>query len=260
MGSRNLNKEPALVLRRVRYGETSRIVTLFGKNRGRFAGIAKAARSAKSAVGGALEPPSLVEAVVYDKPGRSVQTLGTVSVLNNYAALKAHLSRTASAAAVLEALNRCFLEDEPNPAAFDAACAALDALNDGCADPRVVLWRFQTRLFSAVGFGLDLSRCPICERPNPVPGLSNALYMQAGAVCCPDCRPPAGGAAALISGEAVRLLRAVAGDPANLAPLRPSPRARRELTVALAKYLRFHLPGVGNLPALMMLDDLEGMQ
>ncbi|HDR91173.1 MAG TPA: DNA repair protein RecO, partial [candidate division Zixibacteria bacterium] len=59
----------AFVLRRIRYGESSLITSLFSEERGKLSVIAKGARPAKSKCGMAavLEPLNLIEAEVYFK-------------------------------------------------------------------------------------------------------------------------------------------------------------------------------------------------
>ncbi len=254
-------KEEALIIRSIRHGESSRIVTLFGGTRGKFAVIAKGARRGSvTATGGSIGPPHRVEVVVHFKPSRSVQTLGQVTLLDAYPRVKQDLTLTGYAAVVLELLNRAFTDGEANPDAFKAATGALHDLEQGSYHPRVVLWRLQVAMIKATGFALDPYPCPVCGQEPAVIGRSNLLLLDRGAICCKDCRPSRGTSIPL-SGESVSLLRRITndGDP-GLDRLKPSRMAISELTRTLERFLRYHHPGIGKLPALGMLDSLETPQ
>ena len=251
-------RETALVLHTIRYGDSSRIATLFGRQRGKFSVIAKGARSArKGGVGSALEPPRLIEAQIYFKPTRSVQTISQVSVINGFPGLAADLRLSLFSSVFVEQLNRIFSELEPNEEAFQVAIAALTNLEQRRGDPQVGLWFFQLSLLRLMGFGLEPFICPVCRRPEAVIGSRNLLWLEAGAICCESCRP-SGGSALSISGEAAAIIRRLArSEDGTLTRLKPSRPVRRELTNLLTRFLKFHHPGLGPLPALEMLDKID---
>ena len=60
-------KTEAVVLRSMKYRETSRIVSFYTKQFGKISGIVKGARSPKNAFGSALQPMSHVSLVLYKK-------------------------------------------------------------------------------------------------------------------------------------------------------------------------------------------------
>jgi len=256
--SKGSTKEEALVLRSIRHGETSRIVTLFGRSIGKFAVIAKGTRKGRGSVAGsAIEPPALVEALVYFKPSRSIQILGQVSLLQGYSNLKGDLASVGYAAVVHEHLNRCFTEGDASPDAYDSAKAALLSLDVPMEDRRLILWRFQMNLARAIGFALYPSICPVCERQPALTGIRNLLWLERGAICCEGCRPEAG-TSIPISGESVSILRRlVENENRPLLNLKPSRQAQIELTQILVNFLRFHHTEIGNLPALEMLNRFE---
>lgn len=227
---------------------------------GKFAVIAKGARRGKgAAAGSAIEPPALLEAIVHVKPGRSVQILGQVSVIQGYASLKKDMISSGYAAVVLESINRAFLDDEGNTAAFEAALEALSDLDSGDTDRRIILWTYQIALIRAVGFGIDAFTCPVCGLGEARLGNRNQLWLDRGAICCTGCRPE-GGSSRSISGESVRILRHLTGANGHLLTrIKPSKSARTELTSALSEFLKFHHPGMGRLPALEMLSQIENV-
>ena len=260
-GSKGPLKEEALVIRSIRHGETSRILTLFTRGKGRIAVIAKGARRGKSgASGGFIETANLIEALIYFKSSRSVQTLGQVSILKTYSGIKRNLILTGYAAATMELLNLSFTDAEPNSDAFDAATDMLDKLELNRGDPRVNLWFFQLSLLKVSGFALDAFSCPVCGAEKASVGVRNLFWLDTGAICCADCHPPSGTSIPL-SGESVSLLRKLNGDnhDKTLSRLKPSRNARREISGALEKYMRYHNQSISKMPALKMLDEFENL-
>lgn len=65
----------AIVLRRLRYSDTSIIATLLTEQRGVESILAKGARSPKSRMAAVLEPLEQIDVQYYVKPGRELQLL-----------------------------------------------------------------------------------------------------------------------------------------------------------------------------------------
>lgn len=250
---RGPQKETALILRTIRHGETSRVATLFGSASGRIAVLAKGARSGKAGASGAqLDPPALIEAVIHHKANRSVQLLGQVATLDAFPGVKGSLDRTGYAAVVLEALYRGFTDGETNDVAFTAALSALRSLEAGEADPRIIFWDYLLKIASALGFALDPSLCPGCGSAPGEIGLRNALILDAGGILCRNC-PVERGEVQMLGGEAVAILRLVAGGRGLRGKLKYSPQAASEITAALLRHLKHHHPGYIGMQSLEFL-------
>ncbi|MBT3232865.1 MAG: DNA repair protein RecO [Calditrichaeota bacterium] len=264
----------AIVLRSIRHGETSRIVTLFDREHGKYAVIAKGARRSKgSGNSGTLEPPSLIEAQVYFKKTRSVQTLGHVTLIDGYRAIKSDLSVTAYASVVLQYLYRSFTDGDANEIAFLNAIRALsnfehaqnpsetiasNIMQDRISERlRLILGSFQLELIEALGFGISLLECPVCHKSDPDIGHYNLLVFDSGGICCTSCKP-SGNQAQPLTGETVRILRRLSSNGVSgIKNLRVSKAARDELINILGKYLKYHHHSLGDLTSLAMLDKLE---
>ena len=65
----------ALVLNKKNFGDTSVICNLFSVDHGKFAIIAKGARSIKNPMGAILQPLNQIECIYYYKSGRNIQIL-----------------------------------------------------------------------------------------------------------------------------------------------------------------------------------------
>lgn len=261
-------KEETIVLRSLRHSESSRIITLFGKETGKIAVLAKGSRRTKSPGAGAgCEPPCRVEAVIYAKPGRDIQNLGTTTILAGYPRIRENLVLTGYASSILELMAKSFSAGESNERAYNAAVWAMEVLELFTGDARIILWRFLLELLNSLGFDTELSLCTVCGTERFPIGLRNSFRINSGGFVCPNCLGIEGNGGngrpmendmVVISGESVALLRQVAtGNITLLSRLKPGAHAREEITSLLIRYLRAHHPEIGALPALGMLASLE---
>ncbi len=151
----------ALVLRAMRYGETSRIVTLFTRDRGKIAVLARGARAAKSRFGSTLEPLSLIEALVSMRPTRTLQTLRETAH-HTRLRLSDDLGKISAGLRMAELTNALTEDEEAAPALFDlvaGSLAGLDSLDIGAGDrPVSALLFFELRLAGLLGFSPRFTR------------------------------------------------------------------------------------------------------
>jgi len=189
----------AIVLRGVDFGDTSRIVTLLTPVRGRMACMAKGARRKNSPTGAVLGTLNLIEAVYYWKDGREVQTLGEVTLLDGFAALRADLERSAYAAFPLELVVKVAHANEPSQPLYDALRNGLQGWAASAAPARTYACWMVMQLLGAAGFAPVLDHCVRCGAALPAaPGFD----FGGGAVCgrCPaERRPGAAAFAALVA-------------------------------------------------------------
>ena len=79
-----LTKTEAVVLKAVKYRETSKIVTLYTKKFGKINAVAKGAMLTTSKFGASLEPMSYILAVLYKKETREVQFLSQADLIKPF--------------------------------------------------------------------------------------------------------------------------------------------------------------------------------
>ncbi len=148
----------AIVLRSIRYGESSRIATLFTRARGRMSVIAKGARRTRSRFGSALLPMSYTEVVVYCKSGRSLQTLSESSHLLRFPSLSRDLRKISIGMRVMELVGAVLQEEETNPGLFNLTLNTLQQLS-------VATRRFENLLpFFELKLAADLGFAPLIDR------------------------------------------------------------------------------------------------
>ena len=151
------------VLRSLRYGDTSRVATIFSHDLGKFSVIAKGARVPGSAFGASLDLFTVSQFVVYYRAGRDLQMLKTGGVEHHFARIQTEPARFTLACAILEFVDRMMLEGEPAPELFALTLRALSRIEQGtlAAAPEV-LRAFQLRTAALLGYGLRLESCLHC--------------------------------------------------------------------------------------------------
>lgn len=151
------------VLRSLRYGDTSRVATVFTPDLGKFSIIAKGARVPGSPFGASLDLFTISQFVVYHRTGRDLQMLKSGDVEHHFPSIQTESVRFTLGCAILEFVDRMMLEGEPAPQLFGLALRALSRINQGslAAAPEVVR-AFQLRTAALLGYGLSLDACLHC--------------------------------------------------------------------------------------------------
>lgn len=111
-----------IVLRSIKYGETSLVSTLFTRIYGVQTYLVQGIRTAakgRSNRAGLLQPATLLDIVAYHKPGKSLQRLREFSPLYIYNHLQENIMRNAVALFSVELLFRLLPSDAPAPELFD---------------------------------------------------------------------------------------------------------------------------------------------
>jgi DNA repair protein RecO (recombination protein O) len=229
------------------YGETSAIVRLLTRDLGLTSGIARGARRARSRTGPRLDLFSAGIATLLVKPHRDLHPLTGFELRSAHSRLACDVERFAAASALCELALKCAPAD-PQPQAYDAASAGLDALEH--APPELVdavallaCWG----LVVALGFSPTLDRCVVCgETTSGAIAFSPA---QGGALCAVHRRGVS--TAALPDGDAAALQSLIEGRlPANAMDARHFAAHRR----LLVGFIRHHLAENRALPAMAFWD------
>ncbi len=153
--------DDAIVLSARRHGEGSAVATLLTRRRGRHAGLARGASSARGR--GALQPGNRVEATW---TARLAEHLGAWRIelrASHAPELFDDRLRLAGLSAALAVAEAALPEREPHPGVYEALLALVAAmeapeLGDAWIAAHV---RWELGLLAELGFGLDLARCAV---------------------------------------------------------------------------------------------------
>jgi len=254
-------KTDAVVLKSMRYRDTSKIVTLYTRKFGKLAAIAKGARGMKNKFGASLEPMTEVSLVLYKKEQRELQLISQCDILRPFKRIHGEMENMGAAMSVIELLNQVTHNEEENPALYRLLAGTLEALEPAIKNVHNFVYAFELRLASLFGFTPAFDRCALCGRPCVAEGNSpNVMFrIDRGGLICPTC---AEGREAVHSRKGAEF----AGRPAESASIRiPTAQIlnrllharldslsgveyhesiRNELDETLRCYLQYHFEGI----------------
>lgn len=237
----------AVVLRHADWGEADRILALYTRERGKLRAVAKGARRIKSRKAGHLEPFTRVTLQL--AKGRDMPIVTQADTLDAYLALRDDLVRTATAAYVVELLDRFTYEDEgENPAIFHLLTDTLTRVAS-LPDPWLALRYYEIRLLDFLGFRPHLFECANCGAE--IQPEAQFFSPSAGGVLCPRCGAGLPGARP-ISVEALRNVRHFQRSPyAEAQRARPGPEVRVEIEALMQGYITYQLERELNSPGFL---------
>jgi DNA repair protein RecO (recombination protein O) len=239
---------PAIVLRRVAYGEADLIVTLLGLHTGRVSALARSARKSTKRFAGGLGPGLSGDARLRERPGAELMAFESFDVRDDRPGLSADLAKAAHAAYAIELCDRLCPPRQTERTVFSWLDEFLARLDEGTATAER-LRVFELGLLRGLGLGPSFDRCSTCGRADL--GEEDVYFRPEAGVFCAGCGRAAErmsaatrkalerlGAASLAGAEAITLERALGA-------------ACRRITLAL---LREHVHG-----PLRSLDFIEKM-
>lgn len=241
-----------LVLRTVKHGESSLILTIFARDAGVLGLMAKGVRGkTKAGSAAGLAPFTEGQFVYYVKAGRELQLLKEWALDNPHLPLREDLDTLAAASAIMELLLRCLRDGDPHPELFDIATESLRQLERKPALPLVPLWAFALQLYRELGFGLRLNRCADTAR-DLIPPFGRPLRYRLGdgGFLHPEAatRQPVDGH---LAPDAFAILARLDTPETELhRRLTVAARTQRDITEFLIHYLEAHLPVRGTLKSL----------
>lgn len=239
-----LHKTKGLVLRAVKYGDTSLVVTVFTESFGLQSYIVSGVRkSTKKGSGQAnlFQPGALLDLVVYQQSTRSLNRIKEFQWGSWYKELFTSVPKHSVCLFMIEVLHRCLKQPEPNPDLFQFVEDCLISLD---ASPESVSANMP--LFFAVHLSYFFGFRLMEERV----GVDCWLDLREGRFVLEppihtDQLPPAEAACVL------QLLRV--RHPGELAEIRLNRDIRRRLLQSLELYYQLHQPDFGSLRSLPVL-------
>jgi DNA repair protein RecO (recombination protein O) len=239
-GTRSYQTE-AVVLRSFRLGEADRVLHLYTLAHGRVGAVAKGVRKTKSRFGARLEPLSHVEAQLHRGAGE-LQTITGVELVRSHRQAREDYARLAIGLVGAEAMLRLFVEEEPNPRAFQALTRFLDALEEwepvrgGRPELEPLALSFQLKLLWLAGYLPHLTSCADCGADGvPLVGYSP----RAGGAVCRDCAT-AGGALAVTSAGVAGIEELLRRPLAEAAEAGLGERAARDALAVITSSYEYH--------------------
>jgi len=185
-----INKDQAIVIRRLDFSETSQVLAFLTRGYGQQRLLAKGVkRSTKTKFMPGID--LLEQGDLAFRP--CLRNEGGLGILTEwrqteaFLGLRRHLNRWFAAQYAAEIIATMTEPDDPHPDLFDALVKLLVGLSGGIP-PVSQLIEFQTSLLHSAGLWPDLTRCVICDRPAPK-GRSAYFSAHQGGLVCRNCQP-----------------------------------------------------------------------
>jgi DNA repair protein RecO (recombination protein O) len=138
-----------IVLKRSNSGEADRIVTVYTRDHGKIACIAKGVRKITSTKKSALEPGTYSK--IYCAEGKGMPILTQAQIIEEYPHSRSSLHATRSLVQILEILDAVMVEQQEHEESFDLAVEMLRTVNLNDTGRKKIISLLQ-RLLENLGF------------------------------------------------------------------------------------------------------------
>lgn len=237
-----LHKTQGIVLRIVRYGETSVIAHVLTELFGVQSYLVNGVRStrASGARASMLQPANILDMVVYNRDGGRLQRISDIRFAYLYRFLYADVVKNAVALYLVELLDKTLKQPEPHPELFYLAREALQWMDGAGAGIGNLPLYFTLRISELLGFRFYRHACPA----TPYLDLREGSYVP---------EPPGHGQ--YLDEKCGQVTEALLSIPGfeGLGAIRTDKQTRQRLLAAYQEYYRLHLPGFTGLrsPAIL---------
>jgi DNA repair protein RecO (recombination protein O) len=248
-----IEKAEAIVLKSRKYGDTSKIVTLYTKEFGKISVIAKGSRSKNNRFGGSLEPMSHISIVFYKYSNRELQYISQSSIINFFPSIHNDFSRMMIAMAILEIVNNVVHSEEQNREFFNLIQNTLKFLEESRTNFDNFLIYFQVHLASIFGFQPNFNTCEICKKELDESHLqeNNGFIIDKGSVICQKCLGKSILPHLKISFSVIRIIQKfVNSDPRLVENIHLQHDILVNIYNLMHKYLMHHITGMRNLKSI----------
>ena len=175
-------KTKALVIKKLDYGDTSKIATFFTEDFGKISAIIKGARSPKSKMGSVVDILNTVQIVYYKKESREVQLVSQAELINHYTKIKEDLDKLKYGSSVAELLLNLTLEDEAHPKLYKGTARILDLMNESDEPAEIYFAKYVLFFLKEMGYEIQLEKCSSCEKDIEI-GMPYSFSYNSGILC-----------------------------------------------------------------------------
>jgi DNA repair protein RecO (recombination protein O) len=222
-----MEKTEALVIRLADWSESSKVVTLYSRDFGKIAAVAKGAKRLKSAFEAALDLLTICNIVFIQKSGDSLDILTEAKLQKRFAAKPGVLESLYAGYYLAELLDSLTELNDPHPELYDEALQSLNSFTQPVPLELAVL-RWELAILQEIGQLPVLDGCAECGRP-VAPDVWFDFSVGQGGLICPTCHPEADHARPLQPGTLVILNQLMPGQETAWHRLVVSPTQHREL-------------------------------
>lgn len=157
-------KTEAVVLSKLNYSDSSKIVSLYTLSNGRMSAIVKGGRRKNSKIGNIVDPLNVIDVVLYKKELREIQLISDAVLISHSSGIRENLDKLKYSYAVLELVRNLTVENEVNERLFKGIKRILDLFNKGEEMPEAIFCRFYFFFLKEVGYDIQVKNCAVCNK------------------------------------------------------------------------------------------------
>lgn len=154
---------PAIVLRRIDFGDYDLIINFFTLNKGKISVIAKSAKKSVKRFSGVLEPFSVLEIVCSSGRGKGLPVLQEATLKQPFSKSRADIVKIAYASYWAELINLWMEDGKKQVQIYELFQHVLGELDLDYISQEALSIIFQIRFIKLSGFCPDLTRCGNCQ-------------------------------------------------------------------------------------------------
>lgn len=171
-----------IVLKRINFRETSRIVSFFSKRFGRLQLLAKGIRKPGSRFGASMEPFTHSSVIFYKRETREIYTVSDSQILHSFDRLRHNIPSFTLASNILNFISITASLEERHEELFRLSLRALKLLE--IHPEEILLWGYVIKALALLGYFPELSRCVGCQEPTT----SVLFSVSQGGIVCERCK------------------------------------------------------------------------
>jgi len=239
-----LHTTKGIVLRTIKYGDTSVVVAIYTELFGVQSYIVNGVRTEKKSASKAniYQPTTLLDLIVYHTPNKNLQRIKEARVNHIYTTLQSHIVKNTIAVYLSELIHKTISEPEANPDLFEffeTSFLLIDhSVENDLSNFPVV---FTLQLAKHLGFGIHNEY----SENEPVLDLQNGQF----------CAKQQVSSFHFIEGETARLI-SLLNTESSVEILLLNQSKRKELLAVCIQYLRLHIPHMSELKSVQVLHEI----
>lgn len=152
-----LAETEAVILNSRKFGDSSKILTLFSRDSGRLSILAKGARQKKNKFRIVLEPLNIISITYYKRPNRDLHLLSSAEVKLPLTKIFDSYDNLSAGLAIMEMLYYSIQEQMCYEELYYKTIQVLKKLDSLECNPFAILVNYQIYLANSLGFGIDFN-------------------------------------------------------------------------------------------------------
>jgi DNA repair protein RecO (recombination protein O) len=233
---------PAIVLRRIDFGDYDLIINFFTLNKGKISVIAKSAKKSVKRFSGILEPFSVLEVVCSSGRGKGLPVLQEAALKQPFAKIRTDIVKIAYASYWAELINVWMEDGKKQVQIYQLFQHVLGELELGYTPREALSIIFQIRFVKISGFCPDLTQCSKCRiKVEEIKKVKIAFDIVKGCLICDRCYSAKSGKIYLSKGTIKQLLWVKSGDLKKAGRIRFTKTALSEGLKFLEAFVPYHL-------------------